>query len=79
MSIYDHFYLYNFNSILISKIIIKSLRLLPKIKKLFFYFIINKKKYKKNLLLFYIIISVIFGGILVLKKKEIYNLQIFSF
>lgn len=78
MSIVENYYLYNFNSIILSKIFINFLGNFPKIKKLSFYFIINNKQYKKNLLLFYIMISLIFGGILVLKRKEIQGLQVFK-
>lgn len=72
------FFLWNFNSITISKIIIKNFKYIPKIKKLSLFFIINIKQYKKNLLLFYILINLIFGNVLLLKNKSIKELYIFK-
>ena len=78
MSLVENYFVYNFNSIIISKLFVNFLGSFPKIKKLIFFFIINIKQYKKNLLLFYIVISLIFGGVLILKRKEIQGLQIFN-
>lgn len=72
------FFLWNFNSIITSKIIVKNFKHIPKIKKVSLFFIINAKQYKKNLLLFYIIINLIFGNILLLKNKSIKELYIFK-
>ena len=73
-----NYYLYNFNSIIISKLGLFSLKNFPKIKNLTLFFIINIKQYKKNLLLFYIIINLIFGGILVLKINITNYLQLIN-
>ena len=78
MGFIENCYLYNFNSIILSKINIKSLRSFPKIKKVSFFFFIILKQYKKNIMLFYIIISLIFGGVVILKRKEVQGLQIFK-
>lgn len=78
MGIVENYYVYQFNSIIISKVFINFLGNFPKIKKLSFFFIINNKHYKKNLILFYILISLIFGGILILKRKEVQGVSIFN-
>jgi hypothetical protein len=78
VSLVENCYIYNFNSIILSKINIKSLCSLPKLKKVSFFFFISLKQYKKNIMLFYIIISLIFGGVVILKKKEVQGLQIFK-
>lgn len=78
MGLIENCYLYNFNSIILSKINIKSLRSFPELKKVSFFFFISLKQYKKNIMLFYIIISLIFGGVVVLKRKEVQGLQIFK-
>ena len=77
MNLIENYYKWNFNTIILSKTIIFSLRYLPKIKKLSLFFIVDIKQYKKNLLLFYILINLIFTGILLLKKKEIQNFYVF--
>jgi hypothetical protein len=69
---------YKFNSIVLSKLLLKRLFDLPKIIKLSFFFYVHIKKYKKNLLLFYIVISLFFGNLLIMKKKEIQKLYIFN-
>jgi hypothetical protein len=66
------------NSFILSKLVLKSLGLVPKIKKIIFYFILQSKEYKKNLILFYIIVSLIFSGIVVVKKTEISGLHVFK-
>ena len=78
MGLHSIYYKDFFNSLIISKIILNSLWLIPKIKKIIFYFILQNKEYKKNLLLFYIIVSLIFLGITVIKKKVISGLHIFK-
>jgi hypothetical protein len=78
MDIIQTYCIYSFNSIILSKIILKSLIDIPNIKKLSLFYFINNKQYKKNLLLFYIIISLIFGGTVILKKKELQKLYIFN-
>jgi hypothetical protein len=69
---------YNFNSIILSKIVLYAVSDIPKIKKLSLFYFINNKQYKKNILLFYVIISLILGGALTLKKKEVENIYIFK-
>lgn len=78
MGLHDLYYKNFFNSLILSKIVLKSLWLFPKIKKILFYFIIQSKEYKKNILLFYILVSLIFSGIVVIKKTEISGLHIFK-
>ena len=70
--------IYNFNSIISFKILLKSLFDFPRINKLVFFFIINSKQYKKNVVLFYIIISLMFGGLIIFKKKIINKVYVIS-
>jgi hypothetical protein len=79
MNFIENYYTWNFNAITISKIILKSSKIIPQIKKLNFFFLINQKQYKKNLLLFYIIVSLIFNTVLILKNKSLEGVQIFCF
>lgn len=78
MNIFDNYYVYNFNSIILSKIVVKSLSVIPRVQKLSFIVIVNLKQYKKNLLLFYIVISIMFGGVFFLQRKVISGLQVFN-
>ena len=77
MGFHSIYYKNFFNSLILSKIIIKSLTLIPNIKKIILYFIIQSKEYKKNLLLFYIIICLIVSAAII-KKKEVSGLTIFK-
>ena len=67
---------YNYNSILISKLMV--LNILPKINKVIIFIIIHNKLYKKSLILFYLVSSFIFGGFspIHLFKKELSYFQI---
>jgi hypothetical protein len=78
MDLVGTYCIYNFNSIILSKLVLKQLLDLPIIKKISFFFFINKKKYKKNILLFFIVISLLFGDLLLIKKKEIQQCYIFN-
>jgi hypothetical protein len=78
MNLLDTYCNYKFNSIIVSKLVLKQLFDLPKIIKLSFFFFIQIKKYKKNLLLFYIVISLFFGSLIVIKQKEIRKNYIFN-
>lgn len=77
MNLLETYCIYNFNSIILSKLILKNRIDLPIIKKISFFFFINKKKYKKNILLFFILISLFFGDLFLIKKKEIQQYYIF--
>ena len=78
MNLIETHCVYKFNSIILSKLLLKRLFDLPKIIKLSFFFYVHIKKYKKNLLLFYIVISLFFGNLLIIKKKEIQKWYIFN-
>jgi hypothetical protein len=78
MNLITNYYNWNFNCIIISKLILKPTAI-PRIIKLRIFFIITIKQYKKNLLLFYVIISLIFNGKLVLKTILESGLRIFNF
>ena len=79
MNLIENYYTWNFNNIIISKLLLNSKQSIPQIKKLSFIFILKMKQYKKNNFLFFILISLIFGNILILKNKQNKELQIFNF
>lgn len=78
MGLLENYCVPKYNSILISKISIRSLKNYPKLKCLFLYFIIDIKQYRKNILLFYLIINLLFGGIKFTRKKSAVSLLIFK-
>jgi hypothetical protein len=78
MGVLENYCKPKFNSIIISKTSIDSLKNYPELKCLFLYFIINTKQYKKNVLLFYVIINLIFGGIKFTKKNSTGSLFVFK-
>jgi hypothetical protein len=78
MKVLDNYCKKKYNSIIISKITISSVKNYPELKYLFLYFTINTKQYKKNILLFYLIINLIFGGIKFTKKNSIGTLLVFK-
>jgi hypothetical protein len=67
-----------FNSLILSKTTIKSLKNYPELKYLFLFFLIDIKQYKKNTLLFYLVINLIFGGVSFTKKKSLNSLLVFK-
>jgi hypothetical protein len=79
MNLIENYYIWNFNNIIISKLLLNNTKNLPKLKKLSFIFILKIKQYKKNNFLFFILISLIFGNILILKNEQNKDLQIFNF
>jgi len=73
-------YYFNYhNSIISSKVFLKSNLIIPKIKKIVVFFILNMKYYKKNLLLLYIIINFCFYCNIISYSKEINNYQLLKF
>jgi hypothetical protein len=78
MGVLENYCKNKFNSIIISKICIQSLKNYPKLQCFFLYFLLNIKQYKKNLLLFYLVINLIFGGVSFVRKKTTGSLTVFK-
>ena len=79
MNLLENYYTWNFNNIIISKLLLNKKKNIPQIKKLSFIFLLKIKQYKKNNFLFFILISLVFGNVLILKNKQNKELQIFNF